>query len=396
MKRMLSIFLATVFTGLFSCLLASAQPATDVYTLKDVQNKLQVFSEDWISDNYSNRAVSLKEMVPIKNAKDTVIGYSLSFQENGEACGYVNIMIDGSVTEPVTEYALSGNDLYTDIEDYTIRYMGKKYGIEPVQKQRILNISSGETDEKVIYSDGIPLNYARKVSINGQSRIIKTDGDDVALTIYSQGASVTDTDKGNYDYIKDFNSWPGTVTDHKTVANLSGFVPSPQGSLGAGNNCSPSAVANIAFYFNDARGYSNLIPRYSAGGVYPGRDYDRTMSYARIVNLSGTTSENMPVNIALSALEKYVKERGYKISVNNYWLDLFSDFVRDVKANKPIYTYIVSSTGVTARAVVTLGYVVRTGGNQYLQVFNNWSARTDKCMSFSQAKAKEGYAVNIY
>ena len=104
----------------------------------------------------------------------------------------------------------------------------------------------------------------------------------------------------------------------------------------------------------------------------------------------------MPVNIALSALEKYVKERGYKISVNNYWLDLFSDFVRDVKANKPIYTYIVSSTGVTARAVVTLGYVVRTGGNQYLQVFNNWSARTDKCMSFSQAKAKEGYAVNIY
>ena len=56
-----------------------------------------------------------------------------------------------------------------------------------------------------------------------------------------------------------------------------------------------------------------------------------------------------------------------------YWLNLWSDFTRDIDAGIPIHTSLKADNG--GHAVVTVGwYIVRYGAKdfRYLQVINGW------------------------
>jgi len=63
----------------------------------------------------------------------------------------------------------------------------------------------------------------------------------------------------------------------------------------------------------------------------------------------------------------------YSCTTTNYLLDLWSDFKRDVTADKPILLYTSSSAG-TAHAQVVVGFWEYTNGGKYVKILSGWTS----------------------
>lgn len=73
-------------------------------------------------------------------------------------------------------------------------------------------------------------------------------------------------------------------------------------------------------------------------------------TYDQLVALSGfktylpesanKNQEGLKINQINSAINKYVKNRGYKYSSDTYWFNLWSDWRRDINNGYPVYTAV--------------------------------------------------------
>lgn len=107
------------------------------------------------------------------------------------------------------------------------------------------------------------------------------------------------------------------------------------------------------------------------------RDGSKQNTFNRLYTLMGTDPNTGTYdNRVASAYSTYIKECGYTsgVKVDSYWLNLWSDFTRDVNNGLPIHTFLhVDGSG---HSVVTVGwYIKRYGGTdfRYLQVLSGWS-----------------------
>jgi hypothetical protein len=97
-------------------------------------------------------------------------------------------------------------------------------------------------------------------------------------------------------------------------------------------------------------------------------------TYERLVEISGYSCGNAAsMSTLVSSIKSFAVERGYSCTTTNYLLDLWSDFKRDVTADKPILLYTSSSAG-TAHAQVVVGFWEYTNGGKYVKILSGWTS----------------------
>ncbi len=98
----------------------------------------------------------------------------------------------------------------------------------------------------------------------------------------------------------------------------------------------------------------------------------------------------------IDALEEYVNERNFNISIDDYWKDQWSDFTRDINNDQPVLVSIQgnnSSQEWVAHAVVALGYV-ETDGDKYLRVADGLTT-SQRYLNYDYYGVHEGFRVRI-
>lgn len=122
-----------------------------------------------------------------------------------------------------------------------------------------------------------------------------------------------------------------------TPSIMDDFIPfsAPNGQVVNLGNCSVTAATNLVSYYAEKRGFSNLLINNS-----------RHDTYDQLVALSGfktylpesanKNQEGLNINQINSAINKYVKNRGYKYSSDTYWFNLWSDWRRDINNGYPV------------------------------------------------------------
>lgn len=79
------------------------------------------------------------------------------------------------------------------------------------------------------------------------------------------------------------------------------------------------------------------------------------------------------VDYVISAAKVYLKSLGYEYDYGNYWLDLYSDFKRDVKKDQASFLGFGAKVDgeVQGHDVLVVGYVESTEA-KYLKVADGW------------------------
>ena len=95
-------------------------------------------------------------------------------------------------------------------------------------------------------------------------------------------------------------------------------------------------------------------------------------TYRRLSVLCGYDKKNGTLFSRMSpALNTYCTEQGFISSVNTYLRNYWSDYTRDINANKPISIFVngTYSGDYIGHYVVAIGYHHYTNGAKYLKVF---------------------------
>ena len=225
-------------------------------------------------------------------------------------------------------------------------------------------------DDDILYTDFI--NYSLKIKADSNELLFNQTGNlesfDTAKAKSTKSSPTADTFFNDYiDFpsnssgIDDVWSIPGAFIDALVMGDM------PNVSSGEGN-CGPTSLTNTVKLYAESR-VNNQDPLRDL--KLNGSDND---TYNRLVQLSGyCASDAASMSELLNALKSYSSERGHSCSIDNYWLDLWGDFTRDLKANKPILLYTSSSAG-TAHAQVVVGYYLYKNGAQYLKIFSGWTS----------------------
>ena len=153
----------------------------------------------------------------------------------------------------------------------------------------------------------------------------------------------------------------------------------------SGVNCAPTALTNLVFYYDSLPEINGLI-------------YNNPLwTYSRICSLAGFDGTRGLYNDEMiDALEEYVNERNFNISIDDYWKDWWSDFTRDINNDQPVLVSIQgnnSSQEWVAHAVVALGYV-ETDGDKYLRVADGLTT-SQRYLNYDYYGVHEGFRVRI-
>lgn len=230
--------------------------------------------------------------------------------------------VNDSSADTLVEYSLEGSGAIDYLNDKTEKFVPTT--IETKKESSMFYYLS-------------PFVYYKKININNQEKVLSTNGELLdyknefkgSKTLKSTFAS-NDTG-GSWSSIMDFHAAPGIIAETKIISGAENFTPSTMGQLqvnsGAGN-CVPTCATNIAVFFDECRsGNSTLIPG------------TRQAAYNAIVNEIGA-EHSIYHKDGLKGLKDYCAGRGYLLSYDDYWLDLWSDFTRDVNNNKPIWVSV--------------------------------------------------------
>lgn len=190
-----------------------------------------------------------------------------------------------------------------------------------------------------------------------------------------------------------------------TPSIMDDFIPfsAPNGQVVNLGNCSVTAATNLVSYYAEKRGFSNLLINNS-----------RHDTYDQLVALSGfktylpesanKNQEGLNINQINSAINKYVKNRGYKYSSDTYWFNLWSDWRRDINNGYPAYTSVQGKVfednqwKSAGHAVIAVGYrEYDTSGEKYLRVLDGWYRRSDRYIYFNSNyfTSKNGIAMKV-
>lgn len=97
----------------------------------------------------------------------------------------------------------------------------------------------------------------------------------------------------------------------------------------------------------------------------------------------------MSFSQATRGMKSAVNGAGYSFSSDTYWLDLWSDWKRDLGNDFPILTSVygykqnAGSWEKVGHAIVAVGYREYESGANYLRVYDGWNWTNDKYIYFN-------------
>lgn len=383
-KKVLSIIL--VLTLLVSPVLQVAQAGDD--STVEIANFLEssVITEEAATNialnhirSFSGDAtLEVRRVDSMYDLEDNITGYCVSFKKKHNndfvPSGYV-VISKLEAENPIVEFSPEGASLTEELNIFAKNFNKDHNEFSSKNKKgnhmrKIYFLGSGkvlcdytENCEEIFDPNTLEVlskkEYKRSAKALVQHKIKKIKGKRNAICTFLNSDSstvaggMTDQPTGGINHRS--NRLPGITMSH--YRNMSEFK--------SGNVCAPTAATNLMIYYRRAKNKTNILVGDS-----------EIQTFNRFFNLMGTSvTEGTPDSNRVPAYNSYIKERGYSSSakVDEYWLNLWSDFTRDIDAGIPIHTSLKADNG--GHAVVTVGwYIVRYGAKdfKYLQVINGW------------------------
>lgn len=388
MKKKLSLVLAIIIVF---CLVTTASASSN----STVSDSSYITAEDcilagkkWIAANYP-QGTEIESVIPIMSLSGQLSGYCINFIRDSQPAGYLVLNASKYSRTYIREFALDGAGLYDQL------------------------CENGEvcTTEEIIYSTN-PYEYAVKFKTDNQTFFYNTNSTILSFADELASYCITDcfkklqlntaevgTESKESLFDAFFNG--SSLTDYSfsnslAIAGSTAFTPFLMSDLVTGENtgnCGPTAVANICGYYN-SRGLTNI---YLNGNIED--TYDALVSAVNfdIDGTSGAYYSNLK-----TGLSSYVRSRSYEITINSYWLHLWSDFKRDFDDGKPNLIFIQGYTlengsWVTAgHFVVGIGYRITNDGTRYIRVYDGWNATSSRFILFDSDILTEFKGASVY
>lgn len=389
-SRCLIIFFS-IFIFSFICLTPTkyAFAESGDYLTQDQAEKIAL---KWAEKNHEYH-VSIKETIPIYKSLDNISAYSVSFSNGGQDAGYIIINADKR-EQTFREFSLKGKDIYTNI------FNKNNFHNE-------LNFNN-----KVLYENGV-FDYSAEIIKNKEKAYLSTDGRIYSKDKFASEIIKNTVHKSNINALDESDSYlDGIINNNDSVFNgltlesekkLSGIsiiqsqtdnglyvYPFVMDDLRNGTNlgnCALTAATNIIGYYYRGRGMNSLI-------IPPSNTFDYMQeTYDRLVQLSDFNeygSSGLSDITSTDAIKDLAEERGYSPSTSKYWLNLWSDFKRDLDNNWPVYTSIKGYNPVEnkkmSHAMVSVGYRIYTNGSKFLNVIDGHMDSLDRFINFSDSR----------
>lgn len=158
--------------------------------------------------------------------------------------------------------------------------------------------------------------------------------------------------------------YEGVLEDEKTISGARNIIWYGTTDVENSNEtyaCSVVALCNLMKYYQ-LRGFDKISTSFTTL-------YSNLWRYALTLSNGHTSAMFIPL-----AAEKYIEELGYNCSFDEYLLNLYSDFTRDIKNDKPCMLSYRAKFGPKkdGHTVFVIGYV-KTTAYQYLHVADGWN-----------------------
>lgn len=393
---------AFLFMGFSPANFADTELANEqnIATIEECTNAAKV----WLSQNY-NDGTEIGDIIPIIEGDETS-AYCVNFQLNNKPNGYVVVNTNKNSGECIKEFGLSGEGIYETLVD---NYNANGYGnLSQKREKKIFSTGLFEyaipTDNNTCYTtnnENIALNIIKELSskinsFNNTQALVLTEKQEYYNGFYN-GSNLIPA-RFKYGALTGIETFTPSVMDD--------FLPfsAPNGQVVNLGNCSVTAATNLVSYYAEKRGFANLLINNS-----------RQATYDEFVKLSGfktylpesanKNQEGLNINQINSAINKYVKNRGYKYSSDSYWFNLWSDWRRDINNGYPVYTAIrgnkLDKNGnwqEVGHAVIGVGYrEYQINDEIYLRVLDGWNRTSDRYIYFNSNyfTSKNGIAMKV-
>lgn len=329
-------------------------------SIESIEQLVSNYANSWTDVMYDGN-VFPQNYIKVVNSSNEIVAYEVSFCDRFtlEPMGYVVLSTDLSLENPVIEYTLDGNDIYSqqsvnNPSELSINHFEDMYSSYDniLISDNMITYSTAEAGSNAVYS--IPCYPSANSGPTITGGLTSGTVGTVKKTYCIEGSSELSFYRGI-----DFEN--------------------------SGVNCAPTALTNLVFYYDSLPEINGLI-------------YNNPLwTYSRICSLAGFDGTRGLYNDEMiDALEEYVNERNFNISIDDYWKDWWSDFTRDINNDQPVLVSIQgnnSSQEWVAHAVVALGYV-ETDGDKYLRVADGLTT-SQRYLNYDYYGVHEGVRVRI-
>jgi len=404
-KRLIStlIVVAMMLTmGISNIVFASNQNGNNGNNFPALKNQFQSITQTWIDQNYTFKA-KVDEVIPVVNGYEELIGVLITYKFKGDPCGYLVLSLIETDDNPVVAFSLEGEDIFTSMSRVG-GYTNNSSKIKKLYSETMTSFSIETANGKgILKSNGV---------IEDKDEFIKNSKAmaDRVKELYPDVVEKIDTatqifygksTKLIYDAFSGVPS--GTIQSQGNLTGATTFTPVLMKDMPAYNdytktagsqnegNCGPTALTNVIKYYHEKRGKTGLL-RYGDLRIY---------TYGRLSFLSGYHPDiGMNTSVVISTLTTYASEQGFTCSGGAYWLNLWSDFTRDINADKAIVLFVkgkIDDKDSNGHFVVVLGYRQHTNNAQFLRVADGWYASNNRFVKFKPVELTSfrGFCVPI-
>ncbi len=401
-KKLFKSFIGIVMA--FSFCIPMNASADKVPSLEDIAKTNEVnaskYAASFVGAVYSNPDLQSGDVRRILDENDQLSGYCVDIVDDGTPNGYV--VIKFSDNQPVvSEFCVEPNvkNPYDSILERMDVSVGTDvlYSFEPydyqvyLPQENILVGYEGEA-EKLSQSFADYKEQVRERNIEVSAALasrqtsscttegLPSDGDARKAVNYSS--------LDGWSVISD--SYTGTLKSRANLSNNSSgsFTFYSQNDITSGGRtyaCSVTALCNMMKYLRDYRGFTKISSSLST-------------LYSKLWSLAGTSSSGSTSNGSEApAAKSYLQDLGYSASYGKYLFDWYSDFTRDINANKPILMSYGADFGGSegGHCVFVVGYV-ETSDYQYLRVADGWN-RTPRYLNYNgyNYTRRDGWAFSV-
>lgn len=316
-----------------------------------LENDKQVvsdFVELWIKDMYHNDGTKVDKISQVLNENEIVTGYIIDFAKNNTDNGYM--VLDKRMPDKVVDFALCSKSITDKIKE----------NVDEIKPNTKLN---------KLYFDG--LDYYAKIKINNYWSLINCNKVISKFDSWKEKLLNSNIVKADLisNYVLSANSIP-TGTE-KVLSRADTFVPVTTDDFNSNNHCGPTAAVNLI----------KLAEHRAQGGIC-NKNSDQKL-FAMVCNAMNFVPKDGSLNSQIfKGLKGVAKNLNTKVVVDEYWFDLWSDFVRDIDAGKSIYLGL--NTKDDGHALIVVGYRICENA-KYLRVIDNWNYRTNRYVLFNKS-----------
>lgn len=386
-KKLISLLLVSILLFLttgFSMLPDNLQVNINKFTDKSIAEIIE-YGTAFMEDSQPEKSITLTHTIPMYDLSNNVTGYYLIFQDNGVDAGYilVSLLEEGS---PIAEFSFEGKGPIEAVEDSPQKRNAinlKSFSLSP-QETNALSLRSIQNHQKVIYEGGgavfIPDTTGSYMSIYTHDTI---ENKKELETILNEPNTNAITPYGSiYDGVLD---WGPAKIKSSSVFKINNFGAGTDyrlmNSFAPGGVCSPTAAANLLWYWGSKRGRSSVMNQSNvkkASGTWAKQQaiFDFLRAYMNTDELNGTKD-----NMILVGYRHFF--RFEQPSTGGIWNvrevpngSSFNTFKAALNDQCPIHLsvkYYKAWYDIEGHSLFNFGYATSSTGTPYLFVMDGWN-----------------------